>query len=189
MNLRGLLQGQGGYGLLPEGLEDAERAAAALRGEGVSLVYSSDLQRALETAAVLRRGLQLRAPVRRSRALREFDYGRFSGRPVNEVQRLCPQFRRDAAFVFPGGESYVNVQARALRWLEGLLKRHRRGAVAVVSHGGWLRSLFAGLRGLPLNQCLGGNVPHGPVGRLDVHPRSGLRLTVSPAVTIFPESL
>jgi broad specificity phosphatase PhoE len=187
MNRLGLLQGRGGHGLLPEGFEDAERAAAALAGRGIDLLYSSDQQRALETAGVIRSRLGLRARIRLSSFLREMDYGRMAGRPEPEVRRLCPLFRRDATFVFPGGESFALVQARAFRWLERILRRHSRGTLAVVTHGGWLRTLFAGLEGVPLSRCLHGTVAHGVAGRLDVSPGRGLRLTLKPGVTIFPD--
>jgi broad specificity phosphatase PhoE len=186
MNRLGLLQGRGGHGLLSEGFQDAERAAADLAGRGIDFLYSSDQQRALETARVIRSHLGLPSPIRLSGFLREMDYGRMSGRPEPEVRRLCPLFRRDATFVFPEGESFAQVQARAFRWLERLLRRHSRGTLAVVTHGGWLRTLFAGLKGVPLSRCLQGSVAHGVVGRLDVSPANGLRLTLKPGVTIFP---
>lgn len=188
MNRLGLLQGQGGHGLLPEGFIDAERAALALSGKGVGLLYSSDQQRALETARVIRARLALRARIRPSRFLREMHYGELAGRPESEVRRICPGFRTDATFRFPGGESFALVQARAFRWLDRMIRRHRRGTLAVVTHGGWLRTLFAGLRGVPLNRCLEGTVAHGVAGRLEVDRSSGLRLTVEPGVTIFPGS-
>lgn len=184
-NRRGLLQGQGGFGLLPEGFQDAERAAAGLAGKGVRIVYSSDLQRAVQTAQVLRERLAL-PRVRLSKALREMHYGRMSGRPEPEVRRLCPLFRKDARYVFPEGESFLAVQARAYRWLGGLLRRHSSGTFAVVTHGGWLRTLFAGLKGVPLNRCLMGTVCHGLAGRLEVSRGRGLHLTVERGVTIFP---
>lgn len=186
MNRLGLLQGRGGHGLLPEGLADAERAAEALAKAEIDLLYSSDQQRALETARVIRTRLGL-PPIRRSTALREMDYGTMSGRREDDVRRLCPLWRRDATFVFPGGgESFALVQARAFRWLQRVLKRHRRGSLAVVTHGGWLRTLFAGLKGVPLNRCLEGTVSHGVAGRLDVS--SALHLRVGPGVTIFENS-
>ncbi len=188
MNRLRMLQGRGGHGLLPEGVADAERAAADLAGKQVNLIYSSDQQRALETARVIHGRLGLRAPLRRSPSLREMDYGEMSGRHDDEVRKLCPLWRKDARFVFPGGESFALVQTRAFRWLDRVLRRHRTGKLAVVTHGGWLRSLFAGLKGVPLSHCLNGSVDHGLVGRLDVAPDRGLHLTVTPGVTIFPPS-
>jgi len=186
MNRLGRLQGRGGHGLLPEGVRDAERAAVALRGKRIDALYSSDQQRAVETATVIRSLLGL-PRVRLSAALREMDYGRMSGRTDAEVRRLCPLWRRDATFVFPDGESFALVQRRAFRWLERLLRRHSRGTLGVVTHGGWLRTLFAGLKGVPLSRCLNGTVAHGLAGRLSVSPARGLDLRLHPGVTIFPE--
>jgi len=186
MNRLRLLQGRGGMGLLPEGLEDAARAAATLEDQDIDLLYSSDQQRAVETARVIRSRLGL-PRIRLSSALREMDYGKMSGRSEADVRRLCPLWRRDATFLFPGGESFARVQARAFRWLDRILRRHSRGNLAVVSHGGWIRTLFAGLKGVPLNRCLEGTVAHGVAGRLDVTAARGLHLKVGPGVTIFPE--
>lgn len=184
MNRLGLLQGRGGRGLLPEGLADAERAAEALAAENIDVLYSSDQQRAVETARVIRSRLGL-PRIRFSAALREMDYGAMSGRAESEVRRLCPLFRKDSRFVFPGGESFTHVQARAFRWLDRVLRRHGRGRLAVVSHGGWIRTLFAGLKGRPLNDCLQGTVAHGVAGRLEVTKSRGLHLHLEPGVTIF----
>lgn len=188
MNRLGLLQGRGGRGLLPDGFADAERAAKALESRGIDVLYSSDQQRAVETARVIRSRLGL-PRIRLSSALREMDYGTMSGRSESEVRCLCPLWRRDARFLFPGGESFALVQARAFRWLHRTLRRHSTGNLAVVSHGGWLRTLFAGLKGVPLNDCLEGTVAHGVAGRLDVTSAAGLHLQVESGVTIFPDGL
>jgi broad specificity phosphatase PhoE len=186
MNRLGLLQGRGGHGLLPEGIEDAERSAKALEGLPLDHLYSSDQQRAVETARIIRTRLDL-PRIRLSGMLREMDYGKMQGRPDAEVRRLCPLWRSDATFLFPGGgESFQLVQKRAFRWLERTLQRHDRGRLAVVTHGGWLRTLFAGLKGVPLSRCLNGTVAHGLAGRLDVSKAKGLHLHLEPGVTIFP---
>jgi len=182
MNRRGLLQGQGGFGLTERGIEDARRAARALRGRGIGRIYSSDLRRARETAAVVRE--ELGVPVRFSRALREIDFGRVSGLPEREVKRLCPPYRKDAAYVFPGGESYAALQARVSGWFARLLARPPVRRIAVVSHGGTLRCLLSWLRGIPLGRCLRGAVPHGLVARVDSGPP--LRVRLLAPVSIFP---
>lgn len=185
MNRLRLLQGQSGFGLLPEGVEDAERAALRLAGKGITHLYCSDQLRALQTARILRRRLGLAGTLRRSLLLREMDYGRETGKPEPDVRRRHPRFRTDATFVFPGGESFLQLQMRAYQWLERLLPRHPRGVVGVVTHGGWLRTLFAGLHGVPLSSCLYGTVPHGWAGTLLVSTRKGLSLRVADGVTIF----
>jgi broad specificity phosphatase PhoE len=186
MNLKRLLQGQGGYGLLPEGVADAQHAARRLADKEITQLYSSDQLRARQTADILHRHLELPTSVRHSKQLREMDYGRMTGHPEPAVRRKYPRFRTDATFVFPDGESFQRVQTRAFGWLDRLLRRHASGRLGVVTHGGWLRTLFAGLRGLPLSRCLEGTVPHGWVGTLEVSRSGGLRLSTHPGVTIFP---
>ena len=176
MNVKKLLQGQGGYGLLPEGRGDARRAAGSLEGKGVTRVYSSDQRRALETAAILREGLGLRGPIRVSKALREIDFGTMSGRPVDVVRKLCPRYTTDSTFVFPGGESFDALQRRALQWVEAIERRRPARAIVVVTHGGWLRTLFVALRGVDLNRCLEGSIPHGLVARLSLGRKRSLKL-------------
>lgn len=185
MNRKLLLQGQSGHGLLPEGVEDALAAARRLARERITLLYGSDQLRARQTARILHRELGVRPAVRHSVLLREMDYGRVTGQREPEVRRRYPRYRTDATFVFPGGESFQLVQERAFRWLLHILRRHPRGRIGVVTHGGWLRTLFAGLEGRPLSQCLRGTVPHGWVGTLEASPSWGMRLSLHPGVTIF----
>jgi broad specificity phosphatase PhoE len=172
MNRKGLLQGRGGYGLLPEGREEARRAAAALRGKGVSLVFSSDQLRARQTASILRRELGIRRRVRLSRALREIDFGRVTGWPERKVEERHPEFKTDSSFVFPGGESYDRMQIRALGWIHRIAQRPPARTIAAVSHGGWVRTVLVALLGRRLSGSLRGKIPHGLVARVDVA-RSG----------------
>jgi broad specificity phosphatase PhoE len=185
MNLLRLLQGQSGYGLLPEGVADAQRAVRRLAGRGITTLYCSDQLRARQTARILHEGLRLRAPLRQSLLLREMDYGRETGKPEPDVRRRHPRFRTDATFVFPGGESFARVQKRAFRWLERTIQRHPEDVLGVVTHGGWLRTLLAGLRGEPLSRCLYGTVPHGWAATLTVTDRRGLDVRIASGVTIF----
>jgi probable phosphoglycerate mutase len=185
MNLRRLLQGQGGYGLLPEGIGDAEQAARRLARKGITRLYCSDQLRAKQTARILHRKLGIEGPIRHSILLREMDYGHSTGHPEPKIRRKYPRFRTDATFVFPGGESFQHVQDRAFRWLDRLLRRHPEGRIAVVTHGGWLRTLFAGLRGMPLSRCLYGTIPHGWVGTLEVSGTGSRKVSLHPGVSIF----
>lgn len=185
MNLRHLLQGQSGYGLLPEGLADAEHAARKLTGKGITHLYCSDQLRARQTARVLHRSFGLKQAIRHSLLLREMDYGRSTGKPEPQVRRKYPRFRTDATFVFPGGESFQRVQERATRWLRRLIRRHPRGRVGVVTHGGWLRTLFAGLRRRDLSKCLYGTIPHGWVGTVEIAGGRIRRVSLHPGVSIF----
>jgi len=96
-------------GWIPGLLSERGRAAAQALGErrrddGIEVVFTSDLRRAVETAEIAFAGSGL--PVRRDPRLRECNYGELNGRPVAEIdaQRL-----RRVETPFPGGESYHDV--------------------------------------------------------------------------------
>jgi alpha-ribazole phosphatase len=53
-------------------------------------------------------------------------------------------------FIPPAGESLGQTHARVLRFLEGVAAEHPRDTVLIVTHGGPLRMVVAGLLGMPL---------------------------------------
>jgi broad specificity phosphatase PhoE len=82
----------------------------------------------------------------------ETDYGELEGRDLEELHveqpDLWDRWLRDPdAFRFPGGETYAEVQARALEGLEAARLTHPDGLVAIVTHGGVIRALTAAVLG------------------------------------------
>ena len=118
--------------LLPEGEEQARMLGRLLNGIPFAAVWSSDLQRARRTAELA--GLRPRL----TPLLREFDYGEYEGRTSEEIWRERPGWQLYADGC-PGGESPAQVAARAGAFLAGL--EGVEGAVAVFSHGHFLRAL------------------------------------------------
>ena len=131
------------------GRREAARLPERLDGVPVRAIYSSPLERCKETAAPLAKARSL--PVRIRRRLIEVDYGEWTGRPIAQLRRtklwrqvmLAPSGAR-----FPGGESLLEVQARAADELRAIADEHGRGIVAVVSHADVIRLLVAHLAGM-----------------------------------------
>jgi len=120
-------------GWIPGLLSERGRAAAQALGErrrddGIEVVFTSDLRRAVETAEIAFAGSGL--PVRQDPRLRECNYGELNGRPVAEIdaQRL-----RRVETPFPGGESYHDVVERTRSFLAGLA-RDEPSRVLVIAH-------------------------------------------------------
>ncbi|GAB4435404.1 MAG: histidine phosphatase family protein [Chloroflexi bacterium OHK40] len=147
-------QGQANIPLNERGHEQARRVAARLAPLGAVALYSSDLARAWQTAETIGATLGL-APVAMPE-LREIDVGQWEGLTPEELYRRFPdhmaEYRRDPArTVRIGGESYAQLQARALVALNRLQETHRQGDVVVaVSHGGTIRALLCHVIGLDL---------------------------------------
>lgn len=145
-------QGQSDVPLSEEGRRQAQllgvRLAAVARAEPFDSLWSSDLRRARETAEVV--GEILGLPVRLHPGLREMDFGAWEGLTSAEIEQRFPEnlaaYRQDPVHTRPeGGESFAEVQARALATFADILARGGR-RVVVVAHGavlkGWLGAQF-----------------------------------------------
>jgi len=139
------IQGQLDVPLNGKGLWQARRLADALADEDVGVVYSSDLQRAWQTAQPLaeRLGLVPRPEPR----LRERAFGVFEGLTWAEIERDHPEAserwrRRDPDFGPAGGETLADFYARCVASITALAERHPGEVLAVVAHGGVLDCLY-----------------------------------------------
>jgi probable phosphoglycerate mutase len=121
--------------LLPAGEDQARHLGALLRGVEFAGVWSSDMRRARETAALAGFAHPQVTPL-----LREFDYGQYEGMTTDEIHRRQPgwEIYRDGC---PGGESPGRLVARTREFLECLAGQE--GRFAVFSHGHFLRALGA----------------------------------------------
>ncbi|MCK2089495.1 histidine phosphatase family protein [Thauera aromatica] len=136
------LQGHIDVPLNGTGLAQAEAAARHLAGQGFAALYSSDLQRAHQTAAAIGRPHGLDAePEHR---LRERHYGLFQGLTYEEAEHRHPELyrrfkARETTLAFPeGGESLRDFADRVRAALTDIALRHRGEQVLVVTHGGVL---------------------------------------------------
>jgi len=139
------IQGQLDVPLNDKGLWQADRLAAALADEGITAVYSSDLQRAWQTAQPL--AGQLGIVPRPEPQLRERAFGVFEGLTWAEIERDHPEAserwrRRDPDFGPAGGETLVAFYARCVDCFTALAQRHPGEVLAVVAHGGVLDCLY-----------------------------------------------
>jgi probable phosphomutase (TIGR03848 family) len=137
--------------------ERGRRQAAALveRFEGVRLtaVYSSPLERCVETVEPLAAARHLE--VRTAAGLQEMDAGEWTGRTLPSLRRtkLWHTVQHNPSrFAFPGGESFVDAEARALDEINRIAARHPRGRIVVGTHGDLVRVLIAHFTGAHLDQ-------------------------------------
>jgi probable phosphoglycerate mutase len=135
-----------------EGKLQARQLAETCKGIRFDAVYSSPLERALETADAIAYGMDLE--VRKSGALNEIDFGEWSGETFEELARdeRWRHFnsRRSTASV-PGGESFLEVQNRVVNEIVRLGQEHGDGRVALVSHADVIRAAVAYFAGMPID--------------------------------------
>jgi len=143
-----LWQGHTGPSLNDEG----RRQAAELAGQlaEVDAVYSSDSERAHETALILaaRRGLRVTTDAR----LREINFGEWEGLTRAQItERFGGAFTKwlsGARSAPNGGEADETMAERVSAALVDISDRHPAGRVLVVTHGGPIRAVQARLLGI-----------------------------------------
>jgi 2,3-bisphosphoglycerate-dependent phosphoglycerate mutase len=126
-NEHGIASGWHGGALSERGRALAEELGERRRDEGLALVVSSDLARAVETARIaFADGVP---PVRLEWRLREVDYGTLTGSRADDLAR-----ERHVDVPFPGGESYRDAAWRVGWLLDELAASHAGEKVLLIGH-------------------------------------------------------
>ena len=155
--------------LSPKGIEEAHRAGELLKNVPIDKLYTSVLQRAMETARIV---LEVRGggeiPTERDQALNERHYGDLQGLNKAETAKQYGDeqvhiWRRSYDVPPPNGESLQDTAARTLPYFkEHILPDIKAGKnVMVAAHGNSLRSIVMFLDSLTKEQVLELNIPTG----------------------------
>lgn len=136
-------------------------------------VISSPLQRCARFAAEL--GEQLNLPVRLEKDLQELHFGAWEGQSAaalmeTDAEGLGLFWADPYGFTPPEGEPVEQFSRRVLGAVKRLHVDYAGERVLLVSHGGVMRLLLAQARGLPREQLLNVEVPHGGLFALRVDP-------------------
>ena len=153
-NAESRLQGQLDIPLNALGRAQAATLAEALRDEGLSAVYTSDLGRAWQTAQAL--ALPLGLPLMADAALRERSFGLLQGLTYREIDHRWPELARrwrsrEPDFAPEGGESLITFHARCVAVASRLAAAHAGQSIALVCHGGVLDGLYRAATHQPLD--------------------------------------
>lgn len=146
-NRQRIFQGQSGAGLTDLGRKQAGLLAERLARMGArwDALYTSDLERARETADLVGQALGLRAAP--DAGLREVALGGWEGLHETQVKARFPEewaaWRRGEDIPRGGGERLSDVSARMAETMERLGALHDGGAVIAVSHGAAIKSFTA----------------------------------------------
>lgn len=140
--------------LSQEGIMQSTLLGQRLDKYNIDIIYSSNLIRAVQTADILEDILKNK--VKRGRNIediRELEYGEMTGlsdEVIKEKYKWYFQCRDEMLedVPIPGGESGGEVYERMKKGLDYIIneaKEHNYKNIAIVSHGGAIRSLIAGI--------------------------------------------
>lgn len=135
-----------------EGRGQAERLAERLANVPLDAIYSSPLERAVETAEPLAKLLGLE--IRINPGVGEIQFGEWTGRAMKELADT-PTWRHIQQFPsgtrIPGGETLREMQNRVVDALEALRAAHPKDVIAVVAHADVIKAAVAHYLGVHLD--------------------------------------
>lgn len=136
------MQGHKGVGLSPKGYEQSEELAINILKHKypITVVYSSHLERAKQTAEVVADALGIEVKIEPGIAERNF--GEFEGKTFDELEK---RFAQSGMLWWettpPGGESLVDFNRRSIEAIDRIVDNNRGSHVLVLSHGGTIRRI------------------------------------------------
>ena len=161
-NAKNLFTGWENPGLTDKGRDEAKKAGRLLgeRGIEVQACFTSMLARAQDTLDIMLEEMACSAPVEKSAALNERDYGKLTGKNKKKAEEeygaeKIALWRRSYSVAPPGGESLEDTKKRVLPYAEdSIFPVLKEKNVLVAAHGNSLRALIMHLEGLTPEQVL-----------------------------------
>ncbi len=141
-----------GVHLNAQGQREADALARRLNNIPIAAIYSSPLDRALDTAKAVAACQKLEVHVREE--LGESRVGEWTGKTVKELEGTDAwkqMLQHPVGFHPPGGESIDEVQARIVVAIDAIVAAHPKEIVAVFSHADPLKAAVAHYLGMDLN--------------------------------------
>jgi probable phosphoglycerate mutase len=135
------------------GQQQARELAEALAQAPIKALYSSPMERAVETAMPLAQKLELEINIQPG--LVETNIGEWAGMELKAARKL-PEWKivqsTPSRFRFPGGESFLEMQSRLVNEIESIARLHKKDdVVACISHADPIKLIVAYYMGMPLD--------------------------------------
>ena len=150
-NAKSILAGRdASVSLSPRGIEQAQAVMHELGERKFAKIYSSPMPRCLETLRPLAGKSKLN--IEKDDGLIEMEYGDWSGKKLLALSRkkMWSEIQARPSLVrFPNGESFLEMQGRALESVKSLAIPGAE--ILVCSHGDVIKAIIAGLVGLHLD--------------------------------------
>jgi probable phosphomutase (TIGR03848 family) len=145
------------------GRNQAQELAVRLADRAIAAIYSSPLERAVQTAEPLAASLGHEILIRQG--FIEIDFGAWTGMTLDQLKddRLWRRFNTQRGGTSaPGGERMLEVQTRMAEQLDDLRQQHPEQTVAIFSHADVIKAALMLYMNMPLDNHL----------RLEISPAS-----------------
>ncbi|MDR1001281.1 MAG: histidine phosphatase family protein [Clostridiales bacterium] len=130
-----------------KGMMQAEKLAVRCKTIGFDMIISSDLLRAVQTAEKIK--IVTSCEFSTTPAFREIDMGAIYVKSWDNYPDLYAQWvLHNQDLPYPDGENGEDIWSRCKTQLESLIATHNK-KIAIVCHGGTIRSIICGVLGIP----------------------------------------
>jgi alpha-ribazole phosphatase len=164
-------QGQSDLPLNSLGVEQARRLARRLQAQKIDFVFSSDLQRALQTAAILTDGRE--TMIQSDPRLREMNFGMLEGHTFDEALERWPEmiasWLDDYNQPPEGGERMDEFVQRVTGFIAEVRQNCDEKTVLIVAHGGPLREIIQNILGQPSQPAWWFSLEHASLTDLQIY--------------------
>jgi broad specificity phosphatase PhoE len=161
--------------LSPTGRSQAQLLGRRLRTLPLRAVYSSDAERALETARLSLIDGRL---VTVSREIRELSLGEWEGRLIADLRAEDPEkldawYRKPSTVRLKGGEDLGAFRNRVVSFIDGIVGSPDGGDTAVITHGGVICGYLTHILGMHADDIWSFSLPNASITTvvLDFKPR------------------
>ena len=137
-NTKKILAGRSpGVNLTQVGIQQAEQSGKMLESLNISAIYSSPIDRALQTAEIVGKHCDLE--ITNDDRLIELDMGKFTKMPYDQIfakhGNVFLKFYEGSNEVSENGvETFANVQKRVLDMVDFVVNKHKNQNVVLVTH-------------------------------------------------------
>jgi alpha-ribazole phosphatase len=140
-----------------------------LQHEDFSAIYSSPLQRCHKLALGLAHALTYTQDIQLEPRLKELHFGAWEMQAWNDIPRTVFDVwaKNYAELAPPEGETFAQLQARGIAFVQELQSRHAGEHVLVVTHGGMIRALIAHALNMQLKGLFRLHIDYASLTQLD----------------------
>ena len=154
-NNDGRFQGHVNIPLNEKGKIQAQEAYEKLKAINFDLIYSSDLERAAETARIINAYREI--PIRYDQRLRERDAGKYSGLTLSEIAKIKGVDLTISKYVsddiLEGIEPLSQLISRVTEFIDHLMNSKFKRCL-IIGHGGSLSIIASNLTGIPFKEMM-----------------------------------
>ncbi len=141
-NVDRIIQGQNDSPLTQQGIIATKDRAKRLKGIRFDAIFCSDIERARKSLEILLRGLDIDIDVNYSAEIRELDFGRLTGRKIDDVKDIILFHKRNTWKHYPDGESGDSLSKRVIKFVETVLDEYKGKTLLFMTHYGVIETIL-----------------------------------------------